>query len=148
MDESFYLGKGMKFPPQINPATGRFMCVDGPESVKESIYLILMTQKTERKMRLDYGCDAATYVFNSADLTMLNIMARELEDDIMRNEPRVSEVNIRMDQNTKPGCLFIYVEYRIRNGNVTENLVFPFYLGAEPAEEEEAYETMEDVSVE
>lgn len=148
MDSTFYLGKGMKFPPQINPATGRFMCVEGNDSVKESIYLILMTQKTERKMRMDYGCNAAGYVFNSADNTMLNLMARELENDILHNEPRISDVNIRMDQKTKPGCLFIYVDYYIRNGNVKENMVFPFYLGEEPAKEEEAYEAMEDDSVE
>ena len=53
-----------------------------------------------------------------------------------------------MDQNTKPGCLFIYIDYYIRNGNVRENMVFPFYLGEEPATEEEAYETMEDDVVE
>lgn len=148
MDNAVYLGKGMKFPPQINPTTGRFMCVEGNDSIKESVYLILMTQKTERKMRLDYGCSAAGYVFNSADATMLNLMSRELEDDILHNEPRISSVNIRMDQNTKPGCLFIYVDYYIRNGNVKENMVFPFYLGEEPEKEEEAYETMEDDSVE
>ena len=78
MDNTFYLGKGMKFPPQINPATGRFLCVEGNESVKESIYLILMTHKTERKLRPDYGCNAASYVFNSVDATMLSMMAREL----------------------------------------------------------------------
>lgn len=138
----------MKFPPQINPATGRFMRVSGNESVKESVYLILMTQKTERKMRLDYGCNAASYVFNSADHTMLNMMARELEQDILRNEPRISDVDITMDQRTKPGCLFIYIDYVIREGNIRENMVFPFYLGEEPAEEEEEYEAMEDNSVE
>ena len=37
----------MKFPPQINPATGRFAVSSEEESVKESVYLILMTQKTE-----------------------------------------------------------------------------------------------------
>ena len=41
-----FLGKGMKFPPQINPATGRFVTVDGAQAIKESIYLILMTAKT------------------------------------------------------------------------------------------------------
>ena len=148
MDNTFYLGKGMKFPPQINPATGRFLCVEGNEGVKESIYLILMTHKTERKLRPDYGCNAASYVFNSVDATILSMMARELEDDILHNEPRISRVDVRMDQDTKPGCLFIYIDYYIRNGNVRENMVFPFYLGEEPATEEEAYETMEDDVVE
>lgn len=148
MGNELFLGKGMKFPPQVNPTTGRFMCVEGNDSVKESIYLIVMTQKGERRLRPGYGCNAAGYVFNSVDATMLNLMTRELEDDILRNEPRISSVNINLDQYTKPGCLFIHIDYYIRNGNIRENLVFPFYLGEEPAIEEDAYEAMEDNFVE
>lgn len=147
MDEEFYLGKGMKFPPQINPTTGRFVCVSGKESVRESVYLILMTQKTERKMRPDYGCNAAGYIFNSTDATTLNLMAREIERDIMKNEPRIGNVNVTMDTVSKAGCLYINVDYYLRDGNVSENMVFPFYLGEEPVQEE-AYETMEDDAVE
>lgn len=146
--DTFYFGEGMKFPPQVNPTTGRFARVSGKESVKESIYLILMTQKTERRMRLDYGSNAATYVFNGADLTTLNLMSRQLERDILSNEPRVSRVDVTMDGNTKPGVLFVNVDYYLRDGNVKENMVFPFYLGEEPAEEEDEYEAMEDDPVE
>lgn len=147
MNEEIYLGKGMKFPPQINPTTGRFICVSGKESVRESVYLILMTQKTERKMRLDYGCNAAGYVFNSVDATTLNLMSRELERDILKNEPRIENVSIKMDTTSKEGCLYINVDYQLRNGNVSENMVFPFYLGEEPVQED-VYETMEDDAVE
>ena len=36
MAEEKFLGTGMKFPPQINPTTGRFTCVSGKESIKEA----------------------------------------------------------------------------------------------------------------
>ena len=39
--------QGMKFPPQIDPVTGRFLEAELEESVKDSIYLILMTQREE-----------------------------------------------------------------------------------------------------
>ena len=58
-----FLGKGMKFPPQINKATGRFMTSSEKENIKESIYLILMTQKTERFMRPDFGSSIMQYTF-------------------------------------------------------------------------------------
>lgn len=115
--------------------------------MRESVYLILMTQKTERKMRLDYGCNAAGYVFNSVDATTLNLMSRELERDILKNEPRIENVSIKMDTTSKEGCLYINVDYQLRNGNVSENMVFPFYLGEEPVQED-VYETMEDDAVE
>ena len=83
-----------------------------------------------------------------ADATMLNLMAHEIEGDIMRNEPRVEDVRIRMDADSRPGCLFIYLDYLVRGENVRENMVFPFYLGEEPEEKSEAYETMEDDIIE
>ncbi len=146
MAEERFLGTGMKFPPQINPTTGRFACVSGRESIKESVYLILMTQRSERFMRQDFGSNVMGYVFTQTDATMLNLMAHEIAGDILRNEPRVEQVNVTMDQNSKPGCLFINVDYTIRGENVRENMVFPFYLGEEPEKESEAYETMEEYS--
>ena len=144
MAEEKFLGTGMKFPPQINPTTGRFTCSSGKESIKESVYLILMTQRTERFMRPEFGSQVMSYVFAQTDATMLNLMAHEIAADIQRNEPRIEQVNINMDQNSKPGCLFINVDYTIRGENIRENMVFPFYLGEEPQKESEAYETMEE----
>ena len=144
MAEEKFLGTGMKFPPQINPTTGRFTCVSGKESIKESVYLILMTQRTERFMRPEFGSSVMSYVFAQTDDTMLNLMAHEIAADIMRDEPRVEQVNVSMDQNSKPGCLFVNIDYVVRGETVRENMVFPFYLGEEPEKESEAYETMEE----
>lgn len=146
MEEERFLGTGMKFPPQVNPTTGRFACVSGKESVRESVYLILMTQRTERFMRPEFGSNVMSYVFAQTDNTMLNLMANEIASDIMRGEPRVEQVNVTMDQNSKPGCLFVNIDYAVRGSNVRENMVFPFYLGEEPEKESEAYETMEEDS--
>lgn len=144
MAEEKFLGTGMKFPPQINPTTGRFTCVSGKESIRESVYLILMTQRTERFMRPEFGSSVMSYVFAQTDDTMLNLMAHEIAADITRSEPRVEQVNVSMDQNSKPGCLFVNIDYTVRGENVRENMVFPFYLGEEPEKESEAYETMEE----
>lgn len=144
MEEEKFLGTGMKFPPQINPTTGRFTCVSGKESIRESVYLILMTQRTERFMRPEFGSNVMSYVFAQTDDTMLNLMAHEIAADIMRSEPRVEQVNVSMDQNSKQGCLFVNIDYIVRGENIRENMVFPFYLGEEPEKESEAYETMEE----
>ncbi|MGN0413399.1 MAG: GPW/gp25 family protein [Lachnospiraceae bacterium] len=144
MAEDRFLGTGMKFPPQINPTTGRFTCVSGAESIRESVYLILMTQRSERLMRPDFGSNIMGYVFAQADATMMHLMADEIASDIMRGEPRIEDVNVIMDDHSKPGCLFVHIDYTVRDTNVRENMVFPFYLGEEPEEESEAYETMEE----
>ena len=138
----------MKFPPQVNLATGRIVTSENQQSVKESIYLILMTQKTERLMRPEFGSRAAGYVFEETDPTMLNLMAGEFAADISVNEPRVENVNVNLDYSSKPGCLFVNIEYGIRGENVTENMVFPFYLGEQPEEESAEYEAVEDNIIE
>lgn len=131
MDEKKdFLGKGMKFPPQVNPATGRFETAEREQSVKESVYLILMTQKRERLAHADFGTNLMAYTFMDTGITALSMMERELSGDIMRQEPRISEVQVEIDSQTKEGCLLIHISYRVRESNVRDNLVFPFYLDA------------------
>ena len=37
MDNKAFLGAGLRFPPQIDPGTGRFAVSSGERSVKESV---------------------------------------------------------------------------------------------------------------
>lgn len=139
MQNKKFLGSGMKFPPQINPATGRFMVSAAEQSVKESIYLILMTQKTERLVRPDYGSTLMSYTFMDINATSLNMMRRTIMEQIMLQEPRVSEVDISFDSQTRDGCLIVNIDYVVSATNQKDNLVFPFYLNADV--EDEAYES-------
>lgn len=139
MPEGSFLGTGMKFPPQINQATGRFEVSSEWESVKESVYLILMTQQRERFVRPEFGSNLLSYTFMDVNETSVNVMIRTLTELLLRQEPRIGEVNITTDSQIREGCLVVNIDYTIRSTNVRDNLVFPFYLNVS-AEEEEAYE--------
>ncbi len=141
MEQSF-LGTGVAFPLRIDPATGRFVMSSGSQSVKESIYLILMTQVTERLTRPTFGTETASYVFMDVNQTELTLMRRDLTDSILRQEPRVSDVNITTDMQSQQGYILINIDYILAENNQSDNLVFPFYLNAEPepVDEEEYYE--------
>lgn len=140
--EQAFLGTGVTFPPQIDPATGRFKMSKGSQSVKESIYLILMTQVTERITRPDFGTRTASYVFMDVNLTELTIMKRDLEDSILSQEPRVSDVEVSTQMQSQQGYILINIDYVLAENNERDNMVFPFYLNAEPevSDEEEYYE--------
>ena len=133
-----FLGSGMKFPPQVNTATGRFVVSSEEESVKESVYLILMTQKTERFLRPEFGSNLMSYTFMDINMTTVNMMIRSLTEQILKQEPRIGEVVITTDYQVKEGCLLVNIDYTIRSSQIRDNLVFPFYLNA--SAEEEAYE--------
>lgn len=137
MEDRAYLGKGIKFPLQINKATGRFVMAQEEESVKESIYIILMTQKEERFTRPDFGSRILSYTFMDTSVTRINMMARELEETILEQEPRVSEVDVSVDLQLERGCLIINIKYTIAENNTQDNLVFPFYLYAEAEGEQD-----------
>ena len=55
MSDRAFLGTGMKFPPQIDPGTGRFAVSTREQSVRESVYLILMTHQGERWLEPGFG---------------------------------------------------------------------------------------------
>ena len=136
MDLTF-LGKGMKFPPQINEATGRFVVSSGPESIRESLYLILMTQISERVMRPDFGSNLMSYTFIDINQSNVSLIVRTIQEQIMTQEPRVSDVTVDVDAISRPGAVLFDIGYTIIGTNVRDNFVFPFYLNEEEAEAEE-----------
>lgn len=138
MAEQDYLGRGMKFPPQINSASGRFIVSQGNPGIKESIYIILMTQKSERFTRPQFGSRILSYTFMDTSVTRLNMLSRELRETILTQEPRVDEVEVRIEQQQEAGCLIVSIDYYIAQTNTSDNLVFPFYLNAQAGEDANA----------
>ena len=135
-----FLGTGMKFPPEIDLATGRFKTVSGNQAVKEALYLILMTQRTERIVRPGFGSDIMGYAFMDTGSTMLSIFRRNITQTILEQEPRISDVDVTTEYRENEGVIIINVDYLVSSTNTRDNLVFPFYLNSveeEPAEDTE-----------
>lgn len=130
MNGKAFLGTGMKFPPQIDPGTGRFALSEGNLSVKESVYLILMTNRGERWLEPNFGSRMAGYAFMDTSPTMLRMLSDDLREMLLTQEPRVSEVEVEIDPETKNGCMLVNIQYTVASTNSRDNLVFPFYLNA------------------
>lgn len=131
-----YLGSGLKFPIQVNRATGRAVMSHAGQSVKESVYIILMTQKGERFARRDFGSRLLSYTFMDTSVTRINMMAREVERTILEQEPRISDVDVDVEPRLDKGCLIVNINYVIAADHRRGSLVFPFYLNVETGEEE------------
>ena len=131
MENKEYLGNGLKFPFQVNKATGRVVMAGGEQSVKESVYIILMTQKGERFTRRNFGSRLLSYTFMDTSVTRINMMAREIEQTILEQEPRISDVEVNVDPKLDKGCLIVNVSYVIAKSHTRDSIVFPFYLSIE-----------------
>lgn len=137
-DDKAFLGTGMKFPPQINPITGRIEVSTAEKSVKESVYLILTTRKTERLVRPWFGSQIDSYVFMDISATRIHMMTRDIAENILEQEPRVSDVDVSVSPESGDGRLIINVAYTVTATNTRDNLVFPYYLDMDEEIEPEA----------
>lgn len=129
MDGREFLGRGLKFPLQVDPRTGKIAMVDQEEDIREAIGIILRTGRGERVMRPDFGSDTMEYAFASSSSTMDHTIANELRIFLQGQEPRIRDVEVRCSrQDGRDGTLIIDVGYTIRSTNNRYNHVYPFYM--------------------
>ena len=143
MADNKFLGTGAKFPLQVDPATGRIMTVSGNRTVKESVYLILMTQVTERLVRPEFGSDIMNYAFMDTSTTMLSILRRDITQTLLQQEPRISDISVETEFREGNGAVIVHINYLVSATNTRDNLVFPFYLDKGGISEEEEKEPLE-----
>jgi len=124
-----FLGKGWKFPVQVDATTGRIRMAEGEDDIEESIRIIIRTSKGERLMRPDFGCGLRDFVFGTTDETSLRLIASDVQDAIRIWEPRVKDVEVEVKPDRQNnGRVLMSVSYAVRSTNNLFNQVFPFYL--------------------
>ena len=55
--------KGWKFPIQVDEDTGKIKTIEDNENVRQSIRIILGTQRYERKIVFNFGTDLRAFMF-------------------------------------------------------------------------------------
>jgi len=118
---------GLSFSP-----TGGIEMVEGRESVRQAVLLLLSTRTGERVMRPDYGCDLHKLVFSPNDDTTAGLAMHYVRQAIERWEPRI--VIERLDAGRDEGYperLNILLEYRLTSANTRDNLMFSVNLTGE-----------------
>ena len=124
-----FLGTGLKFPVTLNNVTGRFEMVSGDENIKESIYVILMTQKGERLLMPNFGSRINDYVFEVMSETNLTLMANNVKTAIEIYEKRIKDIKVDISREyLGQGKLVLNISYVVATTNEIGNLVFPFYI--------------------
>jgi uncharacterized protein len=123
-----FLGRGWKFPVRLN-GLGGLSYSEGADSVAESIWIILGTPKRTRIMEPEFGCGIHDHVFAPNNPNTLALVTREVQQALVRWEPRIDVLDVRaVSHPAEPNLLDITVDYRIRANNAMHNLVYPFYI--------------------
>lgn len=121
-----FLGRGVSFPVEADPLYGRFEEAAYERSIEQSIRLIVLTSKGERVMRPDFGCSIRDYMFATPDFSTLSRVTEEVEDALVRFEPRITDIDI--ETTFDDGRLSVSISYVVRGTNNPYNIVFPFYI--------------------
>lgn len=130
MDPYSFLGKGLKFPLQVDKKTGYISMVTHEEDIRESIGIILNTYLGERVMRSSFGTNIQDYLFDVQNVFQIHNVAGSLARSLTVQEPRIRDVEVELEQGDEAfqGQVVLKISYTIRSTNNRYNHVYPFYI--------------------
>ena len=122
-----FVGAGWAFPLAVD-ARGGIALARRDQELEQAMRLILATYPGERPMRPEFGSRLRDYVFRSATVDTAAELANEVQNALLRWEPRVvcEAVNVTVDPEER-NRFYIDVYYTVKGTNDRRNLVFPFY---------------------
>lgn len=91
--------RGWKFPVDIDETTGKIMTVDDNENIKQSVKIILQTEKSERKMRSNFGTRLNRFMFQNVDLSLVTRMSDEIDRSIRLWEGHIKQLSVTVRQS-------------------------------------------------
>lgn len=104
----------LAYPPRIDPVTGRFAVSGGTQSIKDSLRILLLTQKKERFTRPEFGTGVRSWLFLDPSPTRIHMLERQLQDDILSQEPRITEAQVRISLRPEEACMTVDVVYTVK----------------------------------
>lgn len=129
------IGRGFNFPFNLNER-GQLALTRGHTEIVQSIRMILSTYPGERVMRPSYGCRIHDLVFEPCNKLTCLIAERYVTEALNAWEPRITLESVVAVPNYESGMghLVITINYRLKDNQEQQSLIYPFYLT--PAETE------------
>lgn len=126
-----FLGVGWGFP--VEPGDDAVAMAGYEADVRQSILIILQTERGERVMRPEFGAGLGEFVFEPVNPTTMALLKKRVEEALVDWEPRIDIQTVAVTTSDERSRLLIDVGYRVRATNTANNLVYPFYLMEGPS---------------
>ncbi|SEP63895.1 hypothetical protein SAMN04488038_10143 [Solimonas aquatica] len=121
------LGRGQGLP--LFPLEGgRMARVEGPEKVRQSIFIILDTEPGERVMLPEFGCGLRRFLMQPNNGATRAQIEREVRLALQRWEPRIQLEQVDVLPGADAALIQIDVQYLHVYSGRRDSLVYPFYL--------------------
>lgn len=117
--------KGLAFP--FSKSNSSFPAESEDEVlVRQSLEQILGVAPRERVMRPDFGCLANSYVFESNDELLPELLASEIRAAVTQNEPRVMITAVTAERNDAE--IVVTIEYIVTPSRKEQSLQIVYSL--------------------
>jgi phage baseplate assembly protein W len=127
MSDSF-LGTGWSFPPSFDTVLNTVIMTSDEADIQLSLQILLATNKGERVMVPDYGCNLDEMLFEPMTTTFKTYIREMIKTAILYYEPRIDLSSIQVDDSRETeGVILIILNYTVRTTNSRFNFVYPYY---------------------
>lgn len=125
-DKSF-LGVGWSFPPQFNVGDHSVSMTSEEENIRQSIDIILNTNKRTRIFLSNFGVGLNRYVFGTFRTSMKGEVETAIQEALAQDEPRIVVESVETDDSrSNDGILDITINYTVIQTNHRRNYVIPY----------------------
>ena len=126
-----FAGAGTPLPAgPVLTAAGSLSTVDGDDSVRQALALLLSTSPGERLMRPEYGCHLRRLAFAPNNETTAGLAVHYVRQAVQRWEPRAEILSL--DTTTLDERLVVHLRYRVRASLAPGSLDLPLDLAPVP----------------
>lgn len=113
MNTAQLFGQGMSFPPRVG-ADGRIVMSAGELNVRESIRVILMTNRQERLRLPEFGGGLGQFLFEPNTVPTRRQIQDRIEKALTRWEPRLALESVKVDPDPKdPEAAIAVITYKL-----------------------------------
>ncbi len=128
MDDALLYGQGMSFPPRVGP-DGRMAWSSGPENIRESIRVLLLTERSERLQLPQYGGGIREFLHLPNTVEIRRLIRNRIGEAIGRWEPRVRLETIQVDVDPADASAAVaLIRYRLIATQSEQQLAMRFEL--------------------
>jgi phage baseplate assembly protein W len=113
MDAGKLLGRGISFPPRLGP-DGRWAWSEGDENIRDSVRVVLMTNRNERLMLPEFGGNLGPFLFEPNTATTRNLIADRIAQALAAWESRVQVESVSVEEDPQdPRAAVAVISYRL-----------------------------------
>ena len=94
--------KGWKFPIQVDEDTGKIKTIEDNENVRQSIRIILGTQRYERKIVFNFGTDLRAFMFEIVNPEFISTLKEAIISSLKNWENHIRDLNVSIKASMGP----------------------------------------------